>query len=144
MSLVLLLARLLLACVFIVAGAAKLADLHGSRQAMRDFGVPSLLATPLGTLLPIAELDVGVALLPALTAWWAALGALILLVVVVVGPPQARLRHQPWLLQQQARRRERARRLPGFLPARISMEPWRHQGISSRLRPATSSSAQPV
>jgi peroxiredoxin/uncharacterized membrane protein YphA (DoxX/SURF4 family) len=85
MSLVLLLSRLLLAGVLIVAGVAKLADLHGSRQAMRDFGVPSLLATPLGSLLPIAELAVGIALLPAFTAWWGALCALALLLIFVIG-----------------------------------------------------------
>jgi uncharacterized membrane protein YphA (DoxX/SURF4 family) len=39
MSPLLLFARLLLCAVFVVAGAAKLADLPGSRQAMRDFGV---------------------------------------------------------------------------------------------------------
>ena len=63
MTLLLLCARLLLALVFLVAGLAKLADLAGSRQALRDFGVPARLATPLGTLLPLAELVVAVALL---------------------------------------------------------------------------------
>jgi len=38
MSLLLLFARLLLCALFLVAGLAKLADLAGSRQAMRDFG----------------------------------------------------------------------------------------------------------
>jgi uncharacterized membrane protein YphA (DoxX/SURF4 family) len=38
MSLVLLFAQLLLCAVFLVAGLAKLADLSGSRQAMRHFG----------------------------------------------------------------------------------------------------------
>jgi thiol-disulfide isomerase/thioredoxin len=45
-----------LAGVFAVAGVAKLADLEGSRSALRAFGVPRSLASPLGTLLPIAEL----------------------------------------------------------------------------------------
>jgi uncharacterized membrane protein YphA (DoxX/SURF4 family) len=48
MDIALLLARLLLASVFIVAGAAKLADREGSRRALADFGVP----TPLAVLLP--------------------------------------------------------------------------------------------
>jgi hypothetical protein len=52
---------------------------------MRDFGVPSLLAAPLVTLLPIVELAVGIALIPALTACLAALGALILLLLFVIG-----------------------------------------------------------
>ncbi len=82
MSLVLLIARLLLTVVFLVAGIAKLADLKGSQQAMRDFGVPAQLATPLGTLLPLAELVVAVALLFPIFAWWAGVGALLLLVAL--------------------------------------------------------------
>jgi uncharacterized membrane protein YphA (DoxX/SURF4 family) len=79
-----LLGRLLLALVFAVAGAAKLADREGSRQAIVDFGVPSALAAPLGLLLPLAELAVAATLLPAFTAW-GGLGALGLLLVFVVG-----------------------------------------------------------
>src|SRR5437764_9791152 len=78
MALALLTARILLAVVFLVAGLAKLADLAGSRQAVRDFAVPSQLATALGTLLPLAELTVAVTLLLPATAWWGALGALAL------------------------------------------------------------------
>jgi thiol-disulfide isomerase/thioredoxin len=85
METVLLVARLLLALVFVVAGVAKLADPKGSRQAIVDFGVPAALATPLGTLLPLAELAVAVALIPASTAWWGAVGALALLSLFVVG-----------------------------------------------------------
>src|SRR5260221_10425644 len=85
MSLALLLARLLLAAVFLVAGLAKLADLAGSRQALRDFGVPAKLSTPLGLLLPLAELAVAVALLLPATTWWGALGALALLLLFVGG-----------------------------------------------------------
>jgi uncharacterized membrane protein YphA (DoxX/SURF4 family) len=81
MDMVLLLARLLLAAVFVVAGLAKLADRAGSRQALRDFGVPSVLAAPLGILLPLAELAVGVALVPIATAWGGAVGALALLLL---------------------------------------------------------------
>jgi peroxiredoxin len=44
-----------------------------------------LLATPLGTLLPVVELGVGIALLPALTARWGTTGALVLLLLFVVG-----------------------------------------------------------
>ena len=85
MSLVLLLARVLLTGVFVTAGLAKLADLSGSHQALRDFGVPARLARPLGLLLPLAELVVAVALLPTNSAWWAALGALALLLLFVIG-----------------------------------------------------------
>src|SRR5215208_7419515 len=81
MDVVLLIARLLLASVFVIAGAAKLADRSGSRQALIDFGVPTILARPLGILLPLAELAVAAALIPASTAWWGAAGALALLLL---------------------------------------------------------------
>ena len=41
MDAALLIARLLLAAVFTLAGVAKLSDLKGSRQAIIDFGVPA-------------------------------------------------------------------------------------------------------
>ncbi len=85
MNAALLAARLVLALVFVVAGLAKLADRKGSRQAVADFGVPAVVGAPIGVLLPVAELVVGAALLPASTAWWGALGALGLLVLFVVG-----------------------------------------------------------
>ena len=85
MEIALLIVRLILALVFLVAGVAKLADRAGSRQALIDFGVPKSLTTPLGILLPLAELAVAVALIPTSTAWWGALGALALLVLFVAG-----------------------------------------------------------
>ncbi|HXF63648.1 MAG TPA: TlpA disulfide reductase family protein [Caldilineaceae bacterium] len=84
-ALLFLLIRLILAGVFALAGIAKLADLAGSRQAMHDFGLPAALAGPLGLLLPLAELAVALALLPAATAWWAAWGGLILLLGFIGG-----------------------------------------------------------
>jgi methylamine dehydrogenase accessory protein MauD len=85
MDVALLLARLLLAIVFVVAGVAKLIDRAGSRQAVVDFGVPSYLAAPLGVLLPLAELAVAAALLLASSAWWGAVGALVLLSIFLAG-----------------------------------------------------------
>ena len=85
MATVLLLVRVGLAAVLAVAGIAKLVDLAGSRQALRDFGLPATLATPLGLALPLAEVVVALALLPATTAWWGALGASVLLVVFIGG-----------------------------------------------------------
>lgn len=85
MSIVLLLARLVLAVVFLVAGVGKLLDLKGSQQAMRDFSLPDFLATPLGIILPFAELAVVVALIPTASAWWGAIGALVLLLLFVLG-----------------------------------------------------------
>jgi uncharacterized membrane protein YphA (DoxX/SURF4 family) len=46
--------HLLLATVFLVAGAAKLTDRSGSRRALIDFGMTRALAGPLGLLLPLA------------------------------------------------------------------------------------------
>ena len=85
MDAALVVARLLLALVLLSAGAAKLADREGTRQAIVDFGAPSALAAPLGLLLLLAELAIAATLLPASTAWWGALGTLALLSVFVVG-----------------------------------------------------------
>lgn len=85
MDIAVLLARLLLAAVFVVAGVAKLADREGSRRAMADFGLPTALAAPLGVLLPVAELAVAAALIATPTALWGAVGALVLLVVFAAG-----------------------------------------------------------
>lgn len=74
-------ARLVLALVFAVAGVAKLTDRDGSRRAIVDFGVPAAIASPLGVLLPPAELAVAAALIPTTTAWWGAMGALVLLLL---------------------------------------------------------------
>ena len=81
----LLVARILLAVVFAVAGLTKLADRAGSQRALGGFGVPAALAAPLGVLLPLAELAVAVALIPVAWAWWGALGALALLLLFVAG-----------------------------------------------------------
>lgn len=85
MDLILLIARLLLAAIFVTAGLAKLADRQGSRQAVTDFGLPAALAGPLAVLLPLAELGVAVALVPTATAWWGALGALGLMLLFMLG-----------------------------------------------------------
>lgn len=85
MSTVLLIARSLLTIVFAVAGLTKLADLAGSQQALRDFGVPAPLAVSFGILLPLEELAIAVMLVPSISAWWGALGALALLLLFVGG-----------------------------------------------------------
>ena len=85
MDTLLLLARLVLAGVFVVAGVTKLADLPGSRKAMREFGLPERLSAPAGLALPLAELAVAVLLVPEATAWWGALGALALLLAFIGG-----------------------------------------------------------
>jgi peroxiredoxin len=85
MDVVLLIVRVGLAAVFLVAGLGKLADTAGSRRAVADFGVPPWLAAPVGTLLPLMELAVAVALLPVDSAWWGALGGLVLLGAFITG-----------------------------------------------------------
>jgi peroxiredoxin len=84
MDVALLICRLVLAAVFFVAGAAKLADRPGSREALVAFGLPSWLARPGGVLLPLLELAIAAALLPETTAWRGAVAALLLLLIFVV------------------------------------------------------------
>lgn len=75
MDVAVLVVRVLLAAVFAVAGCAKLADRRGSRKAVVDFGVPESYAGVAALALPLAELAVAAALLPAATATWALAGA---------------------------------------------------------------------
>ena len=82
-------AQILLAGVFLLAGAAKLFDLKGSVQAVFDFGVPQWAAPIVGRVLPVVELATGVALLFHPTARWAALAALVLLLAFVAGVANA-------------------------------------------------------
>lgn len=84
MDTVLLVARLLLAAVFLTAGVAKLRDRAGSVEAMAGFGLPVRLARPAATLLPIAELAVAAALLPRASVVWGAVSAAALLAVFLV------------------------------------------------------------
>jgi len=76
-----LVARLVLAAVFALAGAAKLADRSGTRQAVRDFGAPERLAGLLAIVVPLAELTVASLLLLPATAVLGAIGALALLLL---------------------------------------------------------------
>jgi thiol-disulfide isomerase/thioredoxin/uncharacterized membrane protein YphA (DoxX/SURF4 family) len=73
--------QVVLAAVLAVAGVAKLFDLSGSREAVRNFGVPARLSVPLGTALPVAELIVAVGLLAGTTARWASIAAGLLFAV---------------------------------------------------------------
>jgi uncharacterized membrane protein YphA (DoxX/SURF4 family)/thiol-disulfide isomerase/thioredoxin len=81
--------RVLLALVFVAAGIGKLLDLEGSRRAAGDFGVPDRLAPLAGTLLPLAELATGVALVFRPSARWGALAAFVLLAAFIVGIARA-------------------------------------------------------
>ncbi len=79
--------RLLLAFVFLLAGAAKLLDPAGLRRSWLDFGLPALFARAAVLLLPLLELAAGILLIPAASAWYGAWGALGLLCafLLVVG-----------------------------------------------------------
>ena len=84
--------RLFLSFVFLLAGATKLADPVGFRKSWRDFGLPKALA-PLAVLaLPVAELAVAVALIPAMLAWYGAWGALALLSAFLAAVAMAMVR----------------------------------------------------
>jgi hypothetical protein len=78
---ILLLLRLGLATVFAVAAAGKLIDQGRTRQTLGEFGVPEAGRRPLALALPLVELAIAVALLPAATAAWAAVAAALLLAV---------------------------------------------------------------
>ncbi len=83
MDVALLLARLLLATVFAVAGIAKLTDWKGTFEGLQEFELPVSLARPAATLIPVTELLIAMLLLPTVSAWWGALGALLLLSVFI-------------------------------------------------------------
>jgi uncharacterized membrane protein YphA (DoxX/SURF4 family)/peroxiredoxin len=83
-ELALLVARLLLAAVFFLAGVSKLADRKGAGKALTDFGLPPALAHPLSWLLSVTEIAVAVALVPLALAWYGACAALTLLIIFVI------------------------------------------------------------
>src|SRR5215472_16891094 len=78
MTTLLLLLRFFLSGVFLLAGLLKVADPKGSRESLAGFGMPNTLAGFGAVLLPLAEIGVGVCLLPASLAWCGSAGALAL------------------------------------------------------------------
>ena len=76
MSVALSLSQLVLALVFTVAGAAKLLDRAGTRRTLSEFGVRAGMVGAAAVALPLVELAVAVALLPAATAFWGSFAAL--------------------------------------------------------------------
>ena len=89
---VVLFCRLLLSGIFLLAGSAKLRDRAGSRQSLRDFGVPRALAAPGALLLSAAELLAGICLLPRSFAWIGAIlaGGLLAAFVIAIAVSLAR------------------------------------------------------
>lgn len=84
MSTVLLVARLLLSGVFGLAAATKLNGHNALRETLGEFGLVSRAAVAGAVLLPAVELAVAALLVPAMTARWAAAGALGLLAAFCV------------------------------------------------------------
>lgn len=78
-------ARAVLALVFVVAAVAKLLDLPNWRRTMAAFGLSPSLAARTGSLLPVAELAVAVALVLPSTARWGGVAALVLLALFIAG-----------------------------------------------------------
>ncbi len=76
---ILLVARLLLAAVFAVAGLAKLGRRTETESTLAAFGVSPLRRRPIALALPAVELAVAVALLPAASAPYAGVAAALLL-----------------------------------------------------------------
>ncbi|HEX2707627.1 MAG TPA: MauE/DoxX family redox-associated membrane protein, partial [Solirubrobacterales bacterium] len=77
---IVLVARIVLAAVFAVAGVGKLVRGSGTEATMAEFGVSDGLRRPLALALPLAELAIAVALLPAATAPWAGVAAVLVLI----------------------------------------------------------------
>ena len=133
MEAALVVARLVLAAVFAVAGAAKLADLAGSRAAVAGFGVPDRLAVPLGTLLPFAELAIAGLLLPAATARAGGVAALALLALFGVGIASSMARGEAPDCHCSA----------SSIPSRLARGRWRARSCSPA-SPASSRSREPT
>jgi peroxiredoxin/uncharacterized membrane protein YphA (DoxX/SURF4 family) len=72
--------RVLIAAIFLAASLGKFLDISRSRRTLHEFGLPQLLASPLGTILPIVELIIGIGLIFSATAWWSAVAAAVLFV----------------------------------------------------------------
>jgi hypothetical protein len=84
--------RLVLFGVFLLAGATKLVNLAGFRKVLPDFGIPGSLSAPVAIVLPIAELILAAALIPAKLAWYAGWGALALFGIFILAVGFAMLR----------------------------------------------------
>src|SRR5262245_38966636 len=84
-SLLPLVARLLLAGVFALAGVGKLLDPTGSRRSLADFGVPQPLIAIGSIALPLSELAVALALLSQASAAYGAVAALVLVTLFIGG-----------------------------------------------------------
>ncbi len=85
MEIILLLTRIILSGIFALAGVGKLLDLNGSEKAIKDFGVPDILAKPFSVLLPFTEILIAILLLFIQTSWLGAIGGFLLLLIFIGG-----------------------------------------------------------
>jgi hypothetical protein len=76
--------RLVLTAAFTLAALLKLRDRKASRDTFHNFGIPSCLAGPAATIVPLIELAIAASLLPARSALWGAVSALALLLIFTV------------------------------------------------------------
>ena len=76
--------RIVLACVFLTSGFAKLYDRDATRVAALDLGVPDSVARIAGNVLPFVEIAIGLALPPPPFARFAAIAGCALLAVFTV------------------------------------------------------------
>jgi peroxiredoxin/uncharacterized membrane protein YphA (DoxX/SURF4 family) len=83
-ELVLLALRLILAAIFLLAGATKLVNLDGFRKVLPDFGVPRVLTRLVAVLLPVFELILAPTLIAAKLAWYASWAAFVLFVSFIL------------------------------------------------------------
>jgi len=84
MDLAIALLRSGLMVIFATAGVTKLLDPAGTREAVKNFGVPKALAHAVSILLPLAELSIAAGLLINAAVPASLLGALLLLMLFVV------------------------------------------------------------
>lgn len=85
MDLLVVLARLVLMCVFAIAAIGKLADRDGARVAVAEFGIPGDAVGLVAFGLPLVELLVAAGLAIEASALWAAAVAVALLLLFCAG-----------------------------------------------------------
>src|SRR5580700_928891 len=83
MGIIALVARLVIAATFALAGVAKFVDLKATRKGITDFGVPNWAVGALVIVLPLAEILVAGLLIPSPTVIWGSIGAIALLLVFI-------------------------------------------------------------
>lgn len=77
---ILILTRLLLACLFFVSGIAKLSNQQSFYETLINFGIPRRIHKIIGFSLPWVELILAIGLLLPFAVWWASVASLILMI----------------------------------------------------------------